>query len=124
MLLSLLLLLLFQFIGEALSRALHLPLPGPVLGMALLTLWLICRPPTTEMQTTARTLLSILGLLFVPAGVGIVASLGLVRAQWLPISVGLLGSTLLSMLGTALVMHWLLPSPRIGSPNTNPQAGS
>jgi holin-like protein len=108
MLRSFLILLLFQFIGEAVYRIFSLPLPGPVIGMALLALWLMRRPPEPDgpLQTTASYLLQIMGLLFVPAGVGIVANLPLLRAQWLPIALGLFGSTLLSLLGTAWVMHW------------------
>lgn len=107
---SLFLLLLFQLIGESLYRALHLPIPGPVIGMALLAAWLLFKPSMldTEMETTAWGILRVMGLLFVPAGVGIVASLGLLRAQWLPILAGLIGSTVLSLLGTAWLMHILL----------------
>ncbi|HEX4067308.1 MAG TPA: CidA/LrgA family protein [Acidobacteriaceae bacterium] len=103
-------LLLFQLIGECLYRVLHLPIPGPVIGMALLTAWLLWRPSSldAEMETTAWGLLRILGLLFVPAGVGIVANLALLRAQWWPIAAGLVGSTALSLIVTAWVMHWLL----------------
>lgn len=103
-------LLLFQLIGEVLYRVLHLPVPGPVIGMALLVVWLLWRPSSldAEMETTSWGLLRILGLLFVPAGVGIVANLALLRAQWWPITAGLVGSTVLSLVVTASVMHWLL----------------
>jgi putative effector of murein hydrolase LrgA (UPF0299 family) len=40
--------------------------------------------------------------------VGIVANLALLRAQWWPITAGLVGSTALSLVVTAYVMHWLL----------------
>lgn len=46
-----------------------------------------------------------MGLLFIPTGVGIVAEAGLVRQEWLPIAVGLIGSTVLSLVVTGLVMH-------------------
>jgi holin-like protein len=36
-------LLAFQLAGEALRAALHLPVPGPVIGMALLLVWLVIR---------------------------------------------------------------------------------
>ena len=112
---SFLTLLAFQLAGECLYRAFSLPLPGPVIGMALLTLWLLRRRPTAEspLQVTAKHLLRILGLLFVPAGVGIVASGDLVRAQWLPITVGVFCSTLLSLLVTAYVMKWLGDRQRV-----------
>jgi holin-like protein len=47
-----------------------------------------------------------LGLLFVPAGVGVIANLSLIGAEWFPIVVGLVGSTILSVLATAYVMRW------------------
>ena len=107
---SFFLLLLFQLIGECLYRALHLPVPGPVIGMALLAAWLLWKPKAldTAMESTAWGLLRIMGLLFVPAGVGIIANLALLRAQWLPIVVGLVGSTFLSLLATAWLMHFIL----------------
>lgn len=105
-------LLVCQLIGEVLSRTLHIPIPGPVLGMLLLATWyaLRRREPERPMVHAANGLLRWLGLLFVPAGVGIVANLDLLRAAWLPVSVALVGSTLLTLLTTALLMQWLTRS--------------
>jgi holin-like protein len=101
------LLLLFQLAGEALRAATHLQVPGPVLGMILLAAWYILRrrDPEPALEQAADGLLSWLGLLFVPAGVGIVANLALLRTAWLPISVALVGSTFLTLLVTAWIMH-------------------
>ncbi len=101
-------LLLFQLAGEAVSRFAHIPVPGPVLGMVLLAGWYMARrrAPSEQMSGTVDGLLSILGLLFIPAGVGIVANLPLLRSAWLPITVALLGSTLLTLAVTAAVMQW------------------
>jgi holin-like protein len=105
-----------QLIGEALRQVLHLPLPGPVLGMFVLAVALVVRggarhvpkeaapPPLVE---TANALISNLGLLFVPAGVGVIAELGVLRQEWLPVMAGLLVSTALSLVVTGLVMHRL-----------------
>jgi holin-like protein len=105
-----------QPIGEALRQLLHLPLPGPVLGMFALAVALVIRggarhapkevvpPPLVE---TANALIGNLGLLFVPAGVGVIAELGVLRQEWLPILAGLLVSTVLSLVATGLVMHRL-----------------
>ena len=103
-------LLLAQLMGEALHRVLHLPLPGPVLGMALLALVLLLRKrePDEALVKTSNGLLRWLGLLFVPAGAGVVANLGLLRAAWLPIVVALVVSTLLTIAVTALMMQLLL----------------
>ncbi len=105
-------LLLCQLVGEMLSRGLHIPIPGPVLGMLLLTGWygLRRREPGKPMRHASDSLLRWLGLLFVPAGVGIVANLSTLRANWLPITVGLVGSTLITLLTAALTMQWLTRS--------------
>lgn len=103
-----------QLVGEILRHVLHLPLPGPVIGMFLLAVllatkgrrWLADeRPSPTPLVQTADTLIQNMGLLFVPAGVGIVTELGVVRHAWLPIVIGLLVSTLLGLMVTGLVMH-------------------
>lgn len=106
---SFFLLLVFQLVGEAMSYAAHIPVPGPVLGMVLLALWYMLRrrEPDHGMQRTADGLLEWLGLLFVPAGVGIVANLALLRSAWLPVSVGLVGSTLLTLITTGWLMQRL-----------------
>jgi len=100
-------LLLFQLAGEALRAATDTKVPGPVLGMILLAAFYILRrrEPAPALQHAADGLLSWLGLLFVPAGVGIVANLTLLRSAWLPISVALVGSTFLTLIATAWIMH-------------------
>jgi Putative effector of murein hydrolase LrgA len=100
-------LLLFQLAGEALRAVTHLKVPGPVLGMVLLAAWYILRrrDPEPELEHLADGLLGWLGLLFVPAGVGIIANLALLRTAWLPISVALIGSTFATLLTTAWIMH-------------------
>ncbi len=103
-------LLVFQSAGAILKAATSSPLPGPLLGMALLTLWLMLRQkraPYEGLERLAGGLLGWLGLLFVPAGVGVVANLTILRAAWLPITVGLIGSTLVTSMVTAFVMHAL-----------------
>jgi holin-like protein len=104
---SIFILLLFQLAGEALRAATHTKVPGPVLGMILLAAFYVLRrrEPSPALEHAADGLLSWLGLLFVPAGVGIVANLALLRAAWLPISVTLIGSTFLTLITTAWIMY-------------------
>lgn len=62
-----------QLLGEVLTRALSLPLPGPVLGMIFFLGLLVLFPAYADsIKTTAQGLLAHLSLLFVPAGVGVV----------------------------------------------------
>lgn len=99
------LLLLFQLIGETIARLGGLPLPGPVIGMALLFLTLTLRGNLPDsLRVTAGGLLQHLSLLFVPVGVGVVLYLSLIADQWAAISVSLLVSTVVTIAVSALVM--------------------
>lgn len=102
-------LLLFQLIGEVLSRLLALPVPGPVLGMLLLFVALSLRPALADgLRDTAGSLLQHLSLLFVPAGVGVMLHFPRMADEWLPIAVALIVSTVLALAVTALVMRALM----------------
>ncbi len=110
---ALLLLIACELIGELARAALNLPVPGPVIGMLLLAAVLSLRKDKPDapaipaaLGRTAETLIGHMGLLFVPAGAGIITEAGLLRAEWLPIVAGLIGSTVLSLAVTGLVMHW------------------
>lgn len=98
----------FQCLGEVISRALALPVPGPVVGLVLLLGWFVIRgEPSAPMRDTAGSLLRTLGLLFVPAGVGVMTQLDALRADWLPIAVAVVVSTALGLAVTAVVMQRL-----------------
>lgn len=106
---ALTILLVFQLVGEAISHGLGLPVPGPVIGFALLLLALVARRGVPEeLRTTATGLLQHFSLMFVPAGVGVMVHLSRLRDEWLPITVALALSTLLTIGCTALVMSWLM----------------
>jgi holin-like protein len=109
MLAAITILLVFQLIGEVAVIAFGLPIPGPVVGMALLFVSLILRGSVTDdLGSTASGLLRHLSLLFVPAGVGVMAHLNRLADEWLPITVSLVLSTLLTIAVTAIVMRALL----------------
>ena len=96
--------LLFQLLGEALAYLLHLPLPGPVLGMVGLFLaWPWLDRVREGIERVSGTLLAHLGLLFVPAGVGVMLHAGLIARWWLP----LLLAVLLSTAATMALAAWL-----------------
>jgi len=103
MLKAFLILIAAQLVGTGLQRAGHLPLPGPVLALLL-----AARPAwrSRGLDPVASGLLRHMGLLFVPAGVGLIDHLDLLRSQTLPLLAGLVGSTLLTLVVTALVMEW------------------
>ncbi|MDF2601172.1 MAG: regulation and Cell signaling, partial [Methylobacterium brachiatum] len=115
---SLALILLAQLLGEILARGAGVPVPGPVIGMGLMFGFLLLRDsrlglprilpkPLTDgtLETTARGLLMNLSLMFVPAGVGVIGRLDLLRAQGLKLAIVLVVSTALSLLVTVLVFR-------------------
>jgi holin-like protein len=99
-----------QLAGEVTARALGLAVPGPVVGMVLLFVVLLLRareaPPA--LGATADGLLGNLGLLFVPAGVGVVLHLPLLARDWAPLSLAVLAGTLAAIAATGRLAQWLL----------------
>jgi holin-like protein len=106
---TLTLLLLYQLAGELLARAFHMPVPGPVIGMALLFLTLLARDRVSqELRAGSNSLLKHLSLLFVPAGAGVMLHLHRVADEWLPITFALIISTFAGMAVTALVLKAMM----------------
>lgn len=102
------LLLVYQLAGEVLVHLTGLPVPGPVVGMLLLFLTLLARGAAPQwLRDTCQVLLSHLSLLFVPAGVGVLLHFQRLGAEWLPIAVALVASTVITIGVTALVMRAL-----------------
>lgn len=113
----------FQLLGEVTVGLLDLPVPGPVVGMLYLFVFLRLRRPHDDAPVlrAGSGLLRHLQLFFVPAGVGVVAYLGVLGDDWLPITVAMLGSWLLAlvMVGwTAVGLERLLGEPRDDQPGT------
>ena len=101
------LLLLLQAAGEALTHALSLPIPGPVVGMVLLLVALQWTPLREPIAAAAQLLLEHLSLLFVPVGVGVITHLGIVAQHGLQLAGVIVLSTWLGMAATALVLRAL-----------------
>ncbi len=101
-------LLLLQAAGEALTHALGLPFPGPVVGMVLLLPALHWAPVREPVAAAAGLLLQHLSLLFVPVGVGVITHLDLVARYGVRLLVVIVLSTWVGMAVTALVLRGLL----------------
>lgn len=110
MLVGITLLLVFQLIGEACAYFLGGLVPGPVIGMAMVAVLLtltggvrFLEPAHRRTVDTSKAILANLGVLFVPAGVGIVQHLDLIRDRGL----ALLAIVLLSTVATLTVTVWV-----------------
>lgn len=95
-----------QLAGEVIARGLGLPIPGPVIGIVLLLIVLtihgrIRRPEAAEQGDVAKAadgLLANLGLVFIPAGVGISQHYKLIFDNGLALVAALVISTVLTLI--------------------------
>lgn len=109
MLRAIFLLLACQLAGDAIHRLAGLPLPGPVIGMALLLAWLTLLPrdrPT--LQAVTGWLTAHLAVMFVPAAVGLVDEGNVLSRYGAGLIVATAISTLLTLTVTVLVFRWAL----------------
>ena len=104
-------LLAFQCAGQAIVTVYRLPISGPICGMALLLLWLhVTDHPDDRLCKAADGLLSHIALLFVPAGVGVVAFTAVLHQHGLAIAAAILISTVLALATTATLFAVLTRS--------------
>jgi len=102
-------LLVLQLLGEVLSRWLALPVPGPVVGLALLLCVLVVRPALARhVDGASDALLAHLSLLFIPAGVGVLVHIDRLDGALAGVALTLGVSTLLGMAVTALTLQRLM----------------
>ena len=96
-----------QLAGAILVRLAGLPVPGPVFGMVILLAGVVLGGVPESLRKVANGLLTHLPLFFVPAGVGLVTHGARLRADWLPLTVGIVFSTLVTMLVVGLMIQRL-----------------
>lgn len=120
---GLLVLLGCQLLGQLVADAIGLPVPGPVVGLVLLLVWLHLREPTEHsgLVRVCSALLRHLQLLFVPAGVGVMQYLSLLAGSAVPLVLGLVVSWVVAMavcagLATALLALQRRRTPSGGAP--------
>ncbi|MEI7055866.1 CidA/LrgA family protein [Nocardioides sp. CCNWLW239] len=120
MIVGLLWLLGCQLAGTVIVELTGIPLPGPVVGMLLLFIVLVLRRRDGEDDPIIQVgdyFLSHLQLFFIPAGVGVIAYLAIIRDAAAPIVVALLGSWLLGLatVGWVLTLFLRRVPPTVGT---------
>ena len=101
-------LLVLQSAGELLSRGLHLPFPGPVVGLVLLLAALNVEAVRRPVAACADFLLAHLSLLFVPVGVGVMTHLDVIGEFGMRMLAVIVLSTWIGLAVTALVLRALV----------------
>ena len=102
MLTALIILLLFQLLGETIVGLAGLPIPGPVIGMLLLWFGLhLKNGASSDLSNLSQSLIRYLSLLFLPAGVGLFFLPPEIQRYWPAVLGAMVAGTFISMLLSA-----------------------
>ena len=102
-------LVLFQLLGTALNHLFLSILPGPIIGLVLLMVYLMLRGEVSEpLSVAASSLLRYLPLLLVPPAVGVMVYAADIAADFWAIAGALVLSLLISMAFVGVLMQRLL----------------
>ncbi len=113
-------LLLLQTAGELIVRSTGLPLPGPVVGLALLLPLLSWPVVASRAGAAASVLLQHLSLLFVPVGVGVIVHLGALAPLGWKLALAIVLPTWVGLVVTAAVLRRSLAAAGRASPSAPP----
>ena len=110
---GLVILLAFQSLGELVAKGLSLPIPGPVAGLVFLLCFLLVRKRIDQdLSAVSAAFSQHLGLLFVPAAVGVVIFIPQLAEHAMAIGFALLGSVALAIGITAILLAFFGKNPR------------
>jgi holin-like protein len=98
----------FQLAGELIARLGHLPVSGPICGMAALLAWLYLRGEVEiELGKVCDGILANMAILFVPVGVGAMSYSSLFASAWPVIVLAIVVGSVATLLTAALVTRFL-----------------
>ena len=96
--------LLVSFVGEVLYKLLPFPVPASVYGLILmLAALMIGLLKTEQVKETAAFLVEIMPVMFIPAGVGLMSSWGVLRPVFVPFAIITILTTVIVMAVTGRV---------------------
>ena len=99
----------FQLVGELIARLGHLPISGPICGMAALLAWLHLRGEVkSELGKVCDGILANMAILFVPVGVGAMSYSGLFAGAWPVIVLAIVVGSVATLLTTAFMTRCLV----------------
>ena len=104
-----LIILVITFMGEGLKYLLPLPIPASIYGMVLLFLALMTRIVKLEsVRDAGKFLIEIMPVMFIPAGVGLMVSWGVLKPMLLPVSLITIVSLITAAAATGLVSQTVI----------------
>lgn len=106
---ELLVILSLFFIGEVISKVFHLPVPGNILGMIFLLCGLCFGIiKTVHVENITKFLLDHMAFFFIPAGVGLITSMSILKDTWYKILIVCVVSTIVVMAVTGKTIDFLI----------------
>jgi len=118
-------LVLFQLVGTALNHLILPILPGPIIGLVLLMIYLMARGEVSEpVSLAAGSLLRYLPLLLVPPAVGVMVYAGQIARDFWAIVGSLVLSLMISLTFAGLLMQKLIDRRQAADHPSSPKEPS
>lgn len=95
-------------LGEIISSMLSLPIPGNILGMIILFILLYTKTiKLNQIANVTNFLLDHLAFFFIPAGVGLMSSVGIIKATWLQLLIVCVVTTIVIIAVTGVTVQFV-----------------
>ncbi|HHV60847.1 MAG TPA: CidA/LrgA family protein [Clostridiaceae bacterium] len=105
--------IIFSFIGEVLRYLLPFPIPASIYGMVLLFVALITGAIKLDwVNEVGKYLIEIMPVMFIPAGVGLMASWGVLKPVLLPVCIITVVTLVVVMVVTGRLSQRLIRTSR------------
>lgn len=94
--------------GEVLASVLPIPIPGNILGMIILFVLLYTKVIKVEnIKNITDFLLNHLAFFFIPAGVGLMTSIGIIKTTWIQLLIVCLITTIIIIVSTGIIVQFI-----------------
>ena len=104
-----LIILVISYAGELLKYVLPLPIPASISGMVILLVGLLTGWIALDaVKDVGKFLIEIMPVMFIPAGVGLMSSWGILKPLILPVSIITVVTIVTVMAATGKVSQWVI----------------
>lgn len=104
-----LIIIIISLIGEGLKYLIHLPIPASIYGMVILFIGLMTGLIKLEkVKDAGKFLIEIMPVMFIPSGVGLLDSWGVLKGMLIPASIVTVVAIITVMAATGLVSQVII----------------
>lgn len=95
-------------VGELISGFFNLPIPGNILGMLILLILLLTKViKLDQIETLANFFLDHLAFFFIPAGVALMNSVGIIKDTWFKLILVCIVTTVVIIVCTGVIVQFV-----------------